>query len=146
LDVLKFQVETFESLKQWTFESSALVLGQEIMVLGFARDHLESRDGRHSVVPRLLRSYVVSAYDDECEIDKPLITTMSGSPVIDVESGHVVGIASANRQYGIEQYQTESIVQEMEGAPIKREVYEYKETSRFGVFIKASEWLTWAQE
>ena len=142
-DVLKFRVENPIALKQWSFVMSEIELAEDIVVLGFARDHMVSHPGNSVVVPRALKGCVVSAYEHECEIDKPLITTMSGSPVL--AHGKVIGIASGNRQYAIDQYIIESVTKEVDGVAVSKEAYEYKETSRFGVFIKASQWLPWAQ-
>ena len=144
VDVMMFQVENAGSLKAWTVGTSELSLASDVTVLGFAKDHLASNIGNNKVIPRALKSYVVSEYATECEIDKPLITTMSGSPVLSGDK--VLGIAAANRQYAIDQYLVESVVHQVDGVAVNKEVYEYKETSRFGVFVKASSWSSWLAE
>lgn len=144
VDALMFSVQNPIGLKPWEIDRSELPLAQDVIVIGFAKDHMASRPGNNKVVPRALKSYVVSGYEQECEIDKSLITTMSGGPVL--SGGHVVGIAAANRQYAIDQYLTETVSHEVNGQGVRKEVYEYKETSRFGVFVKASAWLDWANE
>ncbi len=143
-DVIALKIINPIGLNSFPINESEIHLAIQVITVGIPLNHFSSRAGENVVTPRALVSNVVSCYQDECEIDKPFIITMSGSPVLIGET--IIGIATMNREYAINQYLTERIEQSIDGRPISKEIYQYDEVARFGVFSKASSWKKWLDD
>jgi S1-C subfamily serine protease len=140
-DVLALKLFNPNGLKTLQINVNDIQMAVQVITIGMPLNHFSSKINENIVTARALVSNVVSCYESECEIDKPFIITMSGSPVLIGKS--IVGIATTNREYAINQYRTEKVEQNVEGGQITKEVYQYEEVARFGVFSKASSWINW---
>lgn len=143
-DLIALKLHNPADLKTSELSIVPLSLATQVTAVGLPLNHFESKQGNNSIIIRAITGFVVSVYKNEYELDKPFIVTMSGSPIF--FNGKIVGIVYKNRQYATEQYQIESEEISSNGVVVKKEVFEYKEVSKFGVFYKASSWHQWLQD
>lgn len=142
-DLLALPLKNPRDLRTFPINTLTIPLATQLVTLGYPLNHNQSLSSNDNVLTaRAIVSHVVSDYTDECETDKPFIVTMSGSPVF--RGTDIVGIATLNREYAINQYRVEKIDEQVGEMVTKRERYEYSEVARFGVFSKASSWHNWA--
>jgi len=140
-DIVALKLRNPSDLKTLPVDVSAIGLADQVVAVGFPLNHMSSSHNNFVITPRAFVSHVVSGYVNECEVDKPFIVTMSGSPMI--RASKIVGICFDNREYAINQYQTEQVDSYYGDRPVRTQRFEYSEVSRFGVFYKAAAWSDW---
>lgn len=121
----------------------ALMLGEKVLTIGVPfRDVFDRQERPFRPIVRAITGFIVTSYEHETEIDSPVISGMSGSPVIH-GCGAVLGVVYDNRHIGSELRRTETEELSDDSSVTLREVYEYRETVRLGVFYHASSFLPW---
>ena len=131
-----------DGLQTYSLAQADISLGTKVICLGFPKDHaLHVDEGENRVTVRAVTGFVVTGYADEAEFNSPIIRGMSGGPV--VVGKQFVGVAYLNRQVALDAYKTEEAESVTEGGVERREVYEYRESARWGVFYKSTAFSSW---
>ena len=150
-DVIAFRIKDERGLppndlKTYPWYNSEVTLTQRVSVLGAPLNQYNGNNTVNSVTIRALTGFVVTTREDKCEIDCSIIQGMSGSPVcVNFADGQgaIAGIAFENVKYALEMRTRErSITESGDGKTIK-EISEYEEVLRFGVFYKYIAFSRW---
>lgn len=139
-DVVALRLLGSGVLRTYPIETGELHMGSQLLAMGTPKDPIRSRPGDVVVIRRGINSFLVSGYDDEFEVDRPFIHTMSGCPVM--YQGRIAGIATDNRVYTLERVAEESEMTERDGTKHKK-TYFHDERTRFGVAYYAKHLSTW---
>lgn len=151
-DVIAFRIKDErglppKDLRTYPWYNSDVTLTQRVSILGAPLDQFSEHNTVNSVTIRALTGFVVTNREEKCEIDCSIIQGMSGSPVcVNFADGQgtIAGIAFENVKYALEMRTRERSITESGNGKTIKEISEYEEVLRFGVFYKYivfSQWL-----
>jgi len=119
----------------------AIIHGRRVLAMGIPLNPEMSTANESVVTSRAVTAFVVSIYPECCEMDRRVIRTMSGGPVMIGDK--IAGVAFRNEKYSQELITEEATEVQSETGSIRTEKHFYKEVQEFGVFYKATSFAEW---